>query len=237
MLYSDEFISSLRNDPIAGTKEVCDMAFKQFDATEGWTKEVYEAYVEAYLLIVELVNSGLLPVTLTKVDIEALGPINEKCGAIHQSLWKVVAQCDQMTEKTRISQLRSRFKSGLGVAFAYEFSQGDLGRVQVLLNELRDQIGNAKNLDPDHRQRLMKRLESLQSEMHKRVSDLDRFWGLIGDAGVVLAKLGNDAKPIVDRIREIADIVWQTQGRAEELPSGAKPPQIGHDKNDTNTSV
>lgn len=61
------------------------------------------------------------------------------------------------------------------------------------------------------------------------MSDLVRFWGLVGDAGVVLAKLGDDAKPIVDRIREIADIVWQTQGRAEELPSGATLPQIGHE--------
>ncbi len=33
-----------------------------------------------------------------------------------------------------------------------------------------------------------------------------------------------DAKPIVDRIREIADIVWQTQTRAEELRSGTSMP-------------
>jgi hypothetical protein len=66
------------------------------------------------------------------------------------------------------------------------------------------------------------------SELHKKVSDLDRFWGLIGDAGVVVGKLGENAKPIVDRIREIADIVWQTQSRAEELPSGTKLPQLEH---------
>ena len=62
--------------------------------------------------------------------------------------------------------------------------------------------------------------------MHKKVSDLDRFWGLIGDAGVAPGKLGNDAKPIVDRIREIAGITWNTQSRAEELPSGTSFPQL-----------
>jgi hypothetical protein len=72
----------------------------------------------------------------------------------------------------------------------------------------------------------LKRLESLQAEMHKRVSDLDRFWGLIGDAGVVLGKFGKDAKPFVDRIRDIADIVWRTQSRAEELPSGTSSPLL-----------
>ena len=60
--------------------------------------------------------------------------------------------------------------------------------------------------------------------MHKKVSDLDHFWGLIGDAGVALGKLGNDAKPIVDRIREITGITWNTQSRAEELPSGTTFP-------------
>ena len=75
-------------------------------------------------------------------------------------------------------------------------------------------------------QRLLVRLEKLQSEMHKKVSDLDRFRGLIGDAGVVLGKLGKDAKPIVDRIKEVADIVWQTQSRTEELPSGTKIPML-----------
>jgi len=63
------------------------------------------------------------------------------------------------------------------------------------------------------------------------VSDLDRFWGLVGDAGVVLGKLGNDAKPIVDRIREIAEIVWKTQSRTEELPSNSQNPMLEHDEN------
>jgi hypothetical protein len=74
----------------------------------------------------------------------------------------------------------------------------------------------------------LKRLESLQAEIHKRVPDLDKFWGLIGDAGVVIGKFGKDAKPIVDRIREIADIVWRTQFRAEELPSGTSSPLLEH---------
>jgi hypothetical protein len=55
---------------------------------------------------------------------------------------------------------------------------------------------------------------------------LDRLWGLIGDAGVVLGKFGESAKPIVDRIKEIAEIVWQTQSRAEELPSGTPIPLL-----------
>ena len=102
-----------------------------------------------------------------------------------------------------LESYKNLYKTALKSTFAYEFSQGDLDRVQNLLNELRNHISEITNLEPDHKRRLLKRLESLQSELHKRVSDLDRFWGMVGDAGGVLGKLGEDAKPIVDRVRII----------------------------------
>ncbi len=55
----------------------------------------------------------------------------------------------------------------------------------------------------EHQQRILKRLEKLESELHKKVSDLDKFWGLIGDADVAIRKFGKNAKPIVDRIKEM----------------------------------
>lgn len=80
---------------------------------------------------------------------------------------------------------------------------------------------------------LLLRLEKVQSEMHKKMSDLDRFWGLIGDAGVALGKFGTEAKPIVDRIREISEIVWRTQARAEELPSNTPLPLLAYKDSDS----
>jgi len=94
------------------------------------------------------------------------------------------------------------------------------------VDELREEIQSSKLFEDKHKSRLLKRLEKLQSEMHKKMSDIDGFWGLVGDAGVVLGKLGKDSKPFVDRIREISDIVWRTQSRAEELPSGTQPPLL-----------
>ncbi|MDL2122474.1 MAG: hypothetical protein LWX51_05170 [Deltaproteobacteria bacterium] len=45
-----------------------------------------------------------------------------------------------------------------------------------------------------------------------------------------MGKLGSDAKPIVDRVREISEIVWRTQARAEELSSDFPSPLIEHHK-------
>ena len=108
--------------------------------------------------------------------------------------------------------------------FSYEFTEGDLKKVQTLINELRDEIAISELFTAEHKQRLLNKLEKMQSELHKKVSDLDRFWGLIGEAGIVIGKFGNDAKPIVDRIRELADIAWRTQASSEQLPSGSTIP-------------
>ena len=115
--------------------------------------------------------------------------------------------------------------------FFYEFTDGDLDRVQQLINELRNEITQSDLFEESHRARLLRRLESMQSEMHKKMSDVDRIWGLVGDAGIVIGKFGKDAKPFVDRIKELSQIAWRTQARAEELPSSSQNPLIESDSN------
>lgn len=105
----------------------------------------------------------------------------------------------------------------IGAGFSYEFSDDETNRINELISELRELFAES-SFEDEHKQRILKRLEKLQAEVHKKVSDLDRFWGMIGDAGVAMKKLGEDAKPIVDRIRELAEITWKAQSRAEGLP-------------------
>jgi len=89
--------------------------------------------------------------------------------------------------------------------------------MQTLINEMRNLIKKSKDFEEGHKKRLLKRLEKLQGELHKKMSNLDMFWGLIGDAGVVLGKFGEDAKPLVDRVGEILKIVCRTQAKAENI--------------------
>ena len=121
-------------------------------------------------------------------------------------------------------------KKILDKGFFYEFTEGDLHRVQQLINELRQEITASDLFEESHRRRLLRRLEAMQAEMHKKMSDVDRIWGLVGDAGVVIGKFGKDSKPFVDRIKELSQIAWKTQARAEELPSSSQNPLLGHDE-------
>jgi len=227
MLFTEDFIETLKEDPVPQTIELCNMAIAKLEIefSEGWKPDEYLILLEAYSLLIEVIESGLLPVKMNYPTITGTGSSDE-CQQLYQWISGVRTRCVAEDSKLRVASLRNRFRASLGAGFVYEFSQGDLERVQDLINQLRDLIAVTNHFENDHQQRLLKRLERLQAELHKKVSDLDKFWGLIGDAGVVLGKLGNDAKPIVERIREIADIVWQTQSRAEELPSGTKLPQL-----------
>lgn len=231
-VFTEEFIAKIQQDPVDGTIEACAMAHKSVSNSVIFNQSDYNVLTETYALLMELQEAGILPIDITLIEFS--GSLQSDSKKIYDQLSAIKSRCTEESAKLRLKSFRSHFKTSLGSAFHYEFSQGDLERIQELVNQLRQTVSESPHLQADHRQRLLKRLESLQSELHKKMSDLDRFWGLIGDAGVVLGKLGNDAKPLVDRIREIADIVWRTQSRAEELPSGTRPPLL-EDRSDVGT--
>ncbi len=227
MIFDDDFLQDLKHDPISGAIDVCESTFANMSNEQSWKQEEYDILMEAYLILDEMNKGKMFPVNFVMPSMLRSHSMSEKCSIIHQFLQNTLEMLSNLEREIKTEKDRLVIRSKMGVTFVYEFSKGDLIRVQTLINELRDFITSSEKLEADHQRRLLKRLEALQSELHKRISDLDRFWGLIGDAGVVLGKLGNDAKPIVDRIRELVEIVWNTQGHAEELPSGMKLPLIG----------
>lgn len=89
----------------------------------------------------------------------------------------------------------------------YEFSDVEYDRIQELINELRDLIQKAVLIPTQHKERLLKRLEAMQRELHKRTSNIDRFWGFVAEAGIVARKFGEDLKPINERVTELGRIV------------------------------
>lgn len=227
MLFEASFIEEIENEPLLGLQNACEFTLtklEEFNYGDEWTNEEHELLLEAYFFISFVIKNFDISIDCKLPTIEA--NIVSNCLEIRDYITNVKELINEKTILLRIESYSNRYENVFKNTFAYEFSTGDIERVQELINELRTNISSLETLDQSHRQRLLKRLETLQSELHKRVSDLDKFWGLVGDAGVVLGKLGKDSKPIVDRIREIAGIAWNTQSRAEELPSNSSNPMI-----------
>jgi hypothetical protein len=226
MLFDDDFVSTINDDPVKSARQVCERALQAVENGTGWSRHEYDYLLESYALLQTLIEAQLLKIAHKPLILT--GTVEEDCPQMFGYIREVKAKLDVMTAHSSLDKLKARFAHGLKSGFAYEFSQADLQRIQQLINELRDQVANSQVFDEQHRTRLMKRLENLQREVHKRVSDLDRFWGLIGDAGVALGRFGKDAKPIVDRISEIAQIVWHTQAQTEGLPSTTDMPLLNN---------
>jgi len=123
------------------------------------------------------------------------------------------------TETDKLQHYENVYEIALGNAFHYEFSEGDLKRIQSLLNQIRELISTAEELEEDHRDRLLRRLDKLQSEFHKKVSDLDRCWGFLMDLGLAVGLMAKNAEPLVGLVKQVVDIVWPEQARAWGLPS------------------
>ena len=228
-MFDDDFIAALSDDPTEAAKEICDEFMTLHNEKWGSQPSKYDEYVSSYALLDAYIEENNLEHTLPELGINR----NENVSNIINSFSIIQSALDKELTENVVEHLKNKYRSKFKNTFAYEFSEGDISRIQELINELRENISEYKGFEENHRQRLLRRLEKLQSELHKRVSDLDRFWGLVGDAGVVLGKFGDDAKPFVDIVREIADIIWRTQSRAEELPSGTKPPLLTQDDNNS----
>jgi hypothetical protein len=226
MLFDDEFVESITESPVTAVNEICERVHASMsqENLQDWTDAEMENVDEAFALLRVIEESEIINfnVELPVVSDNGFYTMFDML----QYIKAVEAVVAGEAKAVKLDQIKARFSRSLKAGFKYEFSTGDLDRIQTLITELREHISKSILFDDSHQRRLLTRLEKLQGELHKRMSDIDKFWGLIGDAGVAIGKFGNDAKPIVDRVREITNIVWNTQSRAEELPSGTDFPLL-----------
>lgn len=215
--FQEQFFDSLPDEPILAILEVSKMTQARWDALPAGTESKdYDFFIEA-VAVIQALSENVYDLEIPTIDLK--GGKLDIVRAANAYCIRIETLIASHLLELKKAQFNTKYRAKFGNIFAYEFSDGDLDRIQSLVNSLREQINQSELFTAEHKRRMLLRLEKVQSELHKKMSDLDRFWGLIGDAGVAVGKFGNDAKPIVDRIKEITEIVWRTQARTEELPS------------------
>ena len=227
MLVPQDIIDLASSDPLEAAVQACRNCtgfINMYEGTTEWNESEHALLLETFAFISALADAERIRVNIGSPDVAA--DMRSTCTELLDIIIRTEAELAGQASLNKLATLKSHFASAIGTKFVYVFTEGDLSRVQTLLNELRNLVADADDIHGEHKQRLLKRLEQLQSELHKKTSDLSRFYGLLGEAGVVIGKFGEDAKPIVDRVREILQITWRTQATAEELPSGTTPPLL-----------
>lgn len=227
-MFNDDFFSNLPKDPANAAFSLV-VQFKKFAdqcTRDNTSLENYEKYLEAAALCHAFI--GILEVSVPKLSLtsdHSQNIANIMQFFNHASKAFSEKKIDFLSIQAR-DKLQSQFESLL----IYKFTDGDLSRIQGIINELRDMITGSDYFSENHKERLLKRLEEMQLELHKKMSSVDKFWGFIMDAGPALGKFGSDAKPFFDRINELSQIVWRTQSITQELPSATPLPLLFQDK-------
>lgn len=227
MLYDDDFIASLPENLSLALREIIKRFWdldNNYNESDLALTEVYDDYIESFAVLLSICEAFNFNPPKKKILSDNK---NENLEVIRDAFLGVQTELDEIVTKSIMDDTRRRLTAKFPSIFGYTFTEGDLSRIQTLINELRKEIFNATYISTDHKNRLLKKLESMQSELHKRVPSLDKLWGFMGDAGIALGKFGKDAKPIFDRAKEMVEIAWRTQARAEELPSGSPFPLLG----------
>lgn len=163
-------------------------------------------FLEVYAILDAFIDSRKLSVRLPPVT-----PPNFNRQAVQEALQnaKSISQqrLYQRDTKEYFDLKSDEYRTLFSKTAAYEFSDKEFDRIQQLICELRTEIQKSVLITANHKRRLLRRLEAMQSELHKETSDIDRFWGFVAEAGIVARKFGEDLQPINERVLELGRIV------------------------------
>jgi hypothetical protein len=223
MIYDEEFIESLPVDNNLAGMQFC-QRFIDFNSKVSDQEKLkyYLEYIDSYAALEAFLASRNIKHNLTALSNDKF----KNFDIIRTQFFQSFEMFENRLSLDEYESARNKYEGFFQNVFIYKFTDGDLKRIQTLIDELRNLITDSELFDANHKERLLVKLEGLQKELHKKVSSLDKFWGLIGEAGVVLGKFGKDVKPLVDIIKEIVGIIWRTQANAYELPSGTSLPLL-----------
>lgn len=100
----------------------------------------------------------------------------------------------------------------------YTFTDAEHETIQTKINNLRDKILKSTSIDEQHKTRVLKKLEELQASLHKKMSTLDSILGGMVSIGHTLGLTAIEAKPFIDEVKDMMEIVLRTKCRDEQLP-------------------
>jgi len=233
MFYDEEFLKSLPDDWHYAIEEIAkkftqarnsyDLSNKKYYYIVEETQRLLQVFCEKYKLGRRHIPA---PTGSRKTYVENIHTF------INNSLGDAKQEIQKQDDEQRLNHYKNVFEIALSSVFHFEFTEGDLDRIQQLINELRDLISKNKIIKQKHKQRLLSKLENVQKEFHKTMTTLDLSLGAIIETGVALGRFGEDVKPLTDRIGELAGIILSSQKRAYGLPSSLTFKLLGQSEDD-----
>lgn len=160
------------------------------------------------------------------------GPAHEQKEAVAQ----VIQFVDKLESDIRAQETMSRWEylqavasAALGPALLIEFSEEDLCRIWAILASVRDLVYVSPHLEPAHRRRLLKRIDTLAGEFRRQTYDLSLFWGFVAETSLLFRPRSEDAPLLALKMKNLIQIVWSAQAKMFGLPPNTPLRPLGQD--------
>lgn len=205
--FPPKVLQSLPGDSTEALAVLCG-EFERFDGHARQLPEHHDDYVEAVSILraFGMARDVKLP-AFPEITSNRRKNITDLAAYFTQLRDSVRADLAMRHSRGYFESKTEEYMALFAKAPAYEFSEGDFKRVQTLIAELREMIRSSSLIADDHKRRLLRKLEAMASELTRKTSDIDRFWGFIGEAGVAMRKFGEDLQPISQRVIELGGLV------------------------------
>ncbi len=200
-------LSHLPADNLEALAALC-AEFERFDGHARQLPEHHDDYVEALSILK----------AFTVAREADLNGFPQMVPQRHQNIANIAGYFTQVRTAAR-TELTGRHSRGyfeskteeylslFSRAQVYEFGEAEYKRVHELIGELQDLCRDSTLIGEEYKRRLLRRLEASRAELHRKTTEIDRFWSFLAEAGVTMRKYGEDLKPVADRVRELTKLV------------------------------
>ena len=104
----------------------------------------------------------------------------------------------------------------------YSFDDDEYKSIQDVLDKLRKELVSSDFFEKDHKQRILEKLESLQKELHKKMSSLDKSLGKLVSIATAIGAAGEKSKPMFDRVNETIKSLLRVQNKGDNVTNPEK---------------
>jgi len=215
-MFDEDFLKLLPEEDLGAILKICDEFYRL--SGEGKLKQ-YDDYLTVYAILSSLVEGSGIEIS----NVNITGSKDDDKKLINNYFNSATTEATKKLALQEIGEEKTKFKTIRDHIYEYEFSDSDYKKIQVQLNKIRNLISESEVISEDHQNRLLKRLEQFQGELHKRVTNLDRALGFLLDVSIIVKQTGEGAKPIAVVAKEISKIITQVILVSKGLPPGELP--------------
>lgn len=156
----------------------------------------------------EIINGYCRAHNLIKIELAGLNARS----AVSNFLDRIRTRYEALVLKEKAISYEEIFKKQ-----GYPLSDDEIQKIQDGINNLRDRINSSEDLNKEHKARILKKLNEMQTELNKNMSTFDN---IIGKSVNVIKLLSYGRKEVVTPIMKDAIELTKELNRVETIHSG-----------------